>query len=58
MMADLAAVAILTARLGDLLAEARTELAEEDYEQVLEFAATAIARHVADRLESRWQDGR
>lgn len=47
-------LAVYAARLGDLLAEARVELADSDYADFLVVAAGAIARHVAGRLEDQW----
>ncbi len=46
------------ARLGDLVREAREELAEADYERLLEAASSTIAKAVADQIEQRWMGGR
>lgn len=50
--------AVYAARVADALAEARDELTELEYEQVLELAATTVARRVADQIEHRWMGGR
>jgi hypothetical protein len=48
-------LAVFAARLGDLLAEARSELSEEAHGDFLVLAASAIAKQVADRIERDWQ---
>jgi hypothetical protein len=55
---NVGAVAAYAARIGDLLAEARAELPEEDFDELLALAAATIAKRVADRLEERWMGGR
>jgi DNA-binding SARP family transcriptional activator len=50
------AYGILAGRLADWLIEARTELTDDEFEDILALAAAAIAR--SDLIERQWQDGR
>jgi hypothetical protein len=52
-------LAVYAARLGDLLAEARTELESDAHGEFLVLAGIAVSKQVADRIEDNWshQDG-
>lgn len=53
---SLAAV-VYAARLGDLLREARNDLSQDEFADLLELWAIAISKAVADELERRWMGG-
>lgn len=48
------AIAVYAARVGDALNEAKDDLTEAEYEQVLDLAAAAVSRRVADQIEQWW----
>jgi hypothetical protein len=47
-------LAVCAATLGDLFAEARLRLDEDEFRDLLTIAAHAIATQVADRIEDDW----
>lgn len=50
-------LAVFAARLGDLLAEARAELDEDELDDLFVIAANACAAHIANRIEERHHGG-
>lgn len=48
------AVAVYAARAGDLLREARRDLRDDEFADLLELWAIAISKAVADEIERRW----